>query len=514
MSDGFRLTVDNEREYVYKDGAWTWYNDQVNTHFQCDCCYEIITDGRQKGHEVKDGAIVCARCFKDHEKCCDCNELIHADEMIGHAVNLPTRFRRDSVGSKHVKGGFLCHECKMASARNWRRCDLCEDFAPMYHTRYVYDRPLIPLCIRCVSMSHLHCGSCNEYYINRCGCKGDLIKPYSHKPISVFKFMAFTGKNKKNVFLRDIYGQTYGTPVNEKAYNNRGLYFGVELEIDSEDCDVYREAEWLMKRVNSDWIYLKEDGSLTNGFEVVTHPQTFEVWKQKFDEFEPVLRLSKRGFNSHNTSTCGLHISLSRNAFSQSHLYRFSKFVYFNPLFIAKFSRRSLSRLNLWGSPFALSRGNTIDVRDYVREDGNDGEFFLNCLGHALYSTRSLCQNHRNERETALNLPDNRVEFRSPRGTLKRETFIANIEFTQALYEFTSVTNVDGLCPLMFKKFIANNNRFRNLFAWIDERIPSGDMVAHSLMYKNNVLNEHETRQGKELTKLGHYSSLLETVGG
>ncbi|ANS03297.1 hypothetical protein [uncultured Mediterranean phage uvDeep-CGR2-KM18-C269] len=476
----------------------------------CIQCKQIVKtdyDALQKATKFAistDDGMVCNGCRHLYFYCVDCSKYKHGDMYAGQTID----------------ADCLCLSC--AGSSDWCGCSRCEDYLNYSYDCYFTVASGGTVCEGCID-NYRYCDGCETHYREQCNCNhSELIKDYGYRPTPIFKLHSFTAKNKKSVVMISPDGTTYGQPYSTDKISNghRGneCFIGIELEVDSDNSDIYFEAEKLMSKVNSDWIYLKEDSSISNGFEVVTHPQTFNVWKQRFEEFAPVLELAKRGFNSHNTKTCGLHLSLSRQAFKQTHLYRFSKFVYFNPLFIAKFSRRRLSLLNSWGSPFAITRGSEINVTDYVDYDEESlfgyNRFFLNCLGHAIYSTKSLVEDHRYGRGTALNLPSQRVEFRAPRGTLKKDTFLANIEFVQSLFEFTNGTNVEGLCPLMFKNFIADNNRFKHLYNWIDENIPSGDMLAHSLMYENNVLNEQEARQGKELSRLGNYSKIVETIGG
>jgi len=63
-----------------------------------------------------------------------------------------------------------------------------------------------------------------------------------------------------------------------------------------------------------DRVYLKEDGSLSNGFEIVSHPHSLEAFRKDFN-WSSFARLRNIGLRSWDTSTCGIHIHVSRNAF-------------------------------------------------------------------------------------------------------------------------------------------------------------------------------------------------------
>lgn len=93
------------------------------------------------------------------------------------------------------------------------------------------------------------------------------------------------------------------------------LYLGVELEIDSggENEDNARYICDVMN-TNKENIYCKHDGSLINGFEIVSHPCTLDYHKTlKYEEiFE---WLVKQKYRSHDTSTCGMHVHINRDYF-------------------------------------------------------------------------------------------------------------------------------------------------------------------------------------------------------
>ena len=61
-------------------------------------------------------------------------------------------------------------------------------------------------------------------------------------------------------------------------YGKGPRYLGAELEIDGAgECS--ENAQEILNLANGDWelIYCKHDGSLDDGFEVVTHPMTLKL---------------------------------------------------------------------------------------------------------------------------------------------------------------------------------------------------------------------------------------------
>ena len=96
-------------------------------------------------------------------------------------------------------------------------------------------------------------------------------------------------------------------------YGNDLLYYGVELEI---DCGgEYSENAEKIENVgneDADHIYCKHDGSINNGFEIVSHPMTLDYHQKNMNWLELFEKATEMGYKSHNTSTCGLHIHIFR----------------------------------------------------------------------------------------------------------------------------------------------------------------------------------------------------------
>ena len=73
-------------------------------------------------------------------------------------------------------------------------------------------------------------------------------------------------------------------------FGNDKLYMGVELEVDEGGKD-NENARILKEIANScdEHIYIKADGSLDDGFEIVSHPMTLKFHQEEMD-WESVLK--------------------------------------------------------------------------------------------------------------------------------------------------------------------------------------------------------------------------------
>lgn len=196
-------------------------------------------------------------------------------------------------------------------------------------------------------------------------------------------------------------------------YGMGGYHMGVELEIDGVyptiNMGKYETAE-LVVDIMEGHVYCSNDGSLDNGFEIVTHPHTYEeMMGLPWGTLLP--RLVKAGWRGHDTTTAGLHVHIGREAFDdEDSVARFCTFFEANWDFVRRFSRRADEKLEKWAGRHT-SEWEAATV-ERVKE--------------ATKYSRS--------RYRAVNLNnDATVEVRIFRSTLKVETLLAAIEFVNLL---------------------------------------------------------------------------------
>ena len=96
-------------------------------------------------------------------------------------------------------------------------------------------------------------------------------------------------------------------------------YFGIELEVDEGGkCEENAFKLLNLANMNCENIYIKTDGFLDDGFEIVTHPMTLEYHLNNMPWKELVKKALNLGYRSHNTLTSGLHIHINRNSLGES----------------------------------------------------------------------------------------------------------------------------------------------------------------------------------------------------
>ena len=226
--------------------------------------------------------------------------------------------------------------------------------------------------------------------------------------------------------------------------------FGVELEVEAPDMrwgEVEAVASELLGCVNGvgyhgRLLWAERDGSLSNGFELITQPlgldRQAELWGKVLGH-SSVARL-----RSHNTTTCGLHVHVSRTGLSQ---YTIAKAVVFlndrrNADLISAVARRYDSGY-CKQKTMKLGRYTALDPDRYV---------MLNTM------------------------PSQTIEFRLFRGSTKLETVLGCVEFANAVLNFCRDTAPADLTVAPFVEWLhrpSSRLDSKNLRALIARRSPS-----------------------------------------
>jgi len=231
--------------------------------------------------------------------------------------------------------------------------------------------------------------------------------------------------------------EEYGYKPEPIFYGDGNRFFGVELEIDGAGKDDDSAAR--IKRqtnIRCEHIYCKSDGSLDEGFEIVTHPMTLD-YHMSCMHWEDVLQEAVRmGYRSHQTSTCGLHVHVNRDALGEDReeqekvIERILYFVelHWNEIFI--FSRRSQHNMSRWAARYGMEKTGK-EILDKAKK-GNTGR----------YAAVNLC-------------PYMTIEFRLFRGTLKANTLFATLQFVNCIIDIALTMTEDEIAAQSWSDFVA-----------------------------------------------------------
>jgi len=240
------------------------------------------------------------------------------------------------------------------------------------------------------------------------------------------------------------------------------LYLGPEIEVECTNGSIRTGADWVYKQAGDNAVYLKHDGSLSHGFEIVGHPGTLGYYMNHFN-WDAITGLSDLGFKSWNRRSCGLHLHMSRSAFTgPKHLFKFFYLMYKNSPQMIKFAGRE-SNYASW------------DIRSFLNRQGWYDESVTVQGNSMMDMAKAKSQN--DNRYCAINVRNRAtIELRFFRPSLRPETVQAAIQMADAAFRYTAgVSTVDVMKnnALAFDSFKAwvNEGEFKDRYAVLAQRI-------------------------------------------
>lgn len=315
----------------------------------------------------------------------------------------------------YVDRGLTCTSCidELLDAEEVHECENCANYTTNVHWSEQRERELCDVCFN----EPWECGECGyeieEGYDHECHREpNSVIYNYSYKPSAQF-------------------------------FGNDDYYFGLELEVENiHDWGCENGAQLVQDELGSR-VYCKSDGSLSDGFEIVTHPHSFEAFKSINWSVLDMLR--RKGFRSWDTSTCGLHVHISRTAFrkngkrDEAHELRFQKLIYDNGMHVRAIAGRSsaYARFN--------DKGKLVPKVKYGQSE---------------------------DRYEAINVQnDHTLEVRVFRGSLKPQRVLSAVEFLHSAIEYTRNMKVNPkdnqLSWIRFMAYVLDNKEKYQNFAQI-----------------------------------------------
>lgn len=382
------------------------------------CMDRVATDRADAIARMPDGRPCCAACAEDqgYFVCERCGELEDGDSAIsvwnatGPGCSEPESWCEacadedayvcEGCGEYHITRGRFCGDC----CDDWYVCETCG--APVY-------------------VDDVRSGADDDgAYCEGCApsdaddTRGLRLRDYSYRPSPIYRD---TGRDRPGLFATV-------------------MYLGLEVEAEIARADVSDVREILED--GPSWCYYKHDGSLRNGFEIVTHPATWERWREKDgEELASMLgRLARAGCEAYNTGRCGLHVHISKDALTPLHVYKALTAVQDNPALILAISRRSAGELEHWASP-------TLGIRSTLK-------------AHAARYKAGTARN------AAINLcPPTTAEVRICRSTLDRTGFWRCLEAVRSLWAWTAEASLGQLTGRYWREYAEDNRKEYPVFA-------------------------------------------------
>ncbi len=320
----------------------------------------------------------------------------------------------DTDDYEEFNGEIVCSDCidNFTSV-----CDCCGE---RIWSEDTYGDEYTTLCYHCYNNHYTRCEECDSIIHNDDAYEYDGCY-YCHECYQNIR---------RNASIHE-----YGYKPEPIFYGDSNRYFGVELEIDGAGKDDDYAMELLeIGNEEDDHIYIKTDGSLDDGMEIVTHPMSLEYHKSFC--WEDIMHHAVRlGYRSHQTSTCGLHVHVNRDSLGLDRdeqdevISRILYFVEHHWNEILKFSRRSEYAMNRWAARYGYENSPKA-IMDKAKKN------------YGRYVAVNLCNYHT-------------IEFRLFRGTLKHNTLIATLELVNKICELAVLMNDDEIAKLSWSEFAA-----------------------------------------------------------
>ena len=160
-------------------------------------------------------------------------------------------------------------------------------------------------------------------------------------------------------------------------YGGGPRYFGVELEID--EGGESNDAANVIQRIGNedhDHIYIKHDGSLDEGLEIVTHPMTLAYHKEEMPWRNIIRKALELDYTSHQAGTCGLHVHVNRSSLGGNEWEQdrtIARILYLVETFwheLLRFSRRTQQQMDKWAARY----GRKDDPKDVLHTAKRSGD--------------------------------------------------------------------------------------------------------------------------------------------
>lgn len=366
---------------------------------ECDNCHNAIP-ACVDTYEMSDppNQTWCVDCFDNEGSSCDgCGNYVNVSSLTEVNHNAYSRSSTRKV----------CESCLNS---DYRQCERCDD---AWFNRDLCYWAGNEACQRCYENSACSCDDCgaehwdgdNHYAF----CEGSSDDDSDSSAIHAWNYEVLNTLN----FL--------GQPADK-------LWLGVELEVECKSGSGWQRGELAdeVAYAMRDFAVLKSDGSLDNGFEIVTAPATIEIhrteWTSRFygKSFIKELR-------SWDAGTCGLHVHISRKPLSKLTQAKIVGFC-------------NIEENRVWMEKLAGRTSHYAEFKD-VEQLGKQWRY---------QSSRYKVVNLEN--------PDT-LEFRIFKGSLRPERLWRALEFVHSLVKFCEQTSLEKLQASQYLEWLGKHKK-------------------------------------------------------
>ena len=370
----------------------------MSKKYNCEYCNnEVEIEVETSEEEIMASEHLCEDCFYDIYSYCDyCGDIESRDDLMWLENNET----------------LICQYC----ADHNSNIIWCEG-----HDCYEYqdDDDIITLangntiCRNAFEYGdYFYCEDCEEYYHIDYACWCDSEECY---------YCEDCIDNHKSQYISEYHDHDYDEfkMTDEDEENDNKLFFGMELEIEANHRNNHDNLAFEILNLTDDFVF-EQDGSLNNGFEIISMPFSRNYMKETLED---TLKDILKTINKHNyegKNTCGLHFHISYDAIRS--IPNLLKIVEYYKEELTILSRREESSLNRW-SPFYTKNFDKEEITNEMIEEIVDD-----------YQSRYH----------AINLDNNyTVEFRIFKSTTDHKTLMATWELVNNIVAYANDYEVE-----------------------------------------------------------------------
>ena len=367
----------------------------MSKKYNCEYCNnEVELEAIENDeHRVMADEHLCEDCFYDIYSYCDyCGSIEMKDDLMWLENN-------ETLACEHC----IDHNDNII----W-----CED-----HDCYEYqdDDDIITLtngntiCRDAYEYNYFTCEDCGEVYHTDDAYWSDYEECY---------YCEDCIGNHESEYISEYHDHDYEDEfrmTSEDEENDNKLFFGIEIEIEAK----YRSSNHdnlasEILNLTDDFVF-EQDGSLNNGFEIISMPFSKNYMKETLEDDLYAMLQTINEHNYEGKNTCGLHFHVSYEAIRS--IPNLLKIVEYYKEELTILSRREESSLNRW-SPFYTKNFDKEEITNEMIEEIVDD-----------YQSRYH----------AINLDNNyTVEFRIFKSTTDHKTLMATWELVNNIVAFAN----------------------------------------------------------------------------
>ena len=377
---------------------------------------------------VNTGALVCDHCL-DHKytRCARC-EAYERDERT---CTVFTRFNGAQV---------ICDDCA------YEHTSICAECGERHETEAMYEigyHTGAYVCRNCYGDCYATCNDCGEvHHLDH--------MVYSDRDDCSYCESCYEEHDADSI----IQGYHSGHNNGLHFFGEGPRYYGIELEVEATKPGYSAEdaARTFIDTVDADYWHVESDGSLDDGCEFISQPMTLDYIMQEHKEVlsDALHALALNGIRSHNTSHCGLHFHVSREALSGQDILNVVVLCNQFKDIIFELSRRTEDNFLHWSKAYDNSTLSSERGKSLIKNNGSPSDRYM-----------------------MVNLTNpHTIEFRFFRGTLKENSFFAALHFIDYIINTAQkFTDETGIYKIWDSDFIADAKAYSTeLATYITER--------------------------------------------